>query len=248
MFKTLLKTLADRAGYMILKKQYPLDIQQDKEFMSVLREIEPYTMVDTDRSLALYTAVKYVTRAGIPGDFVECGVWKGGQAMLMARTLLAQGANPRTIWLYDTFTGMSEPTSVDVFAYPEDPAPIKWENLKKEDHVDWCYASEEEVRKNVLSTGYPKEKFEFVKGKVEDTVPNKIPDTIAVLRLDTDWYESTKHELEHLFPRLAVGGVLIIDDYGSWEGARKAVDEYFEQHRIKMLLTRAGPGRVGVKV
>jgi O-methyltransferase len=89
----------------------------------------------------------------------------------------------------------------------------------------------------------------LVKGKVEDTVPKNAPEKIALLRLDTDWYESTRRELVHLFPRLVPGGVLIIDDYGHWQGARKAVDEYIAGNQVKILLNRVDyTGRIGVKI
>jgi hypothetical protein len=105
------------------------------------------------------------------------------------------------------------------------------------------------VKQAVYSTGYNRDKFHFVQGMVEDTLPEKAPEQIALLRLDTDWYESTRHELIHLFPRLSRGGVLIIDDYGDWEGARKAVDEYIAQHNVAILLNRIDhTGRIGVKL
>ena len=99
------------------------------------------------------------------------------------------------------------------------------------------------------STGYDQGLVHLVKGRVEETIPEHAPDSIAFLRLDTDWYESTKHELEHLFPRLSRHGVLIVDDYGHWKGARKAVDEYFAENKIKILLSRVDyTGRVAVKL
>jgi O-methyltransferase len=86
-------------------------------------------------------------------------------------------------------------------------------------------------------------------GKVEDTFPKDTPDKIAILRLDTDWYESTRHELIHLYPKLSIGGVLIIDDYGHWEGARKAVDEYINDNTLRILLNRIDyTGRIAVKM
>ena len=92
----------------------------------------------------------------------------------------------------------------------------------------WAVAGLDDVRANMLATGYPQELVHYVKGPVESTIPGSAPHgPIALLRLDTDWYESTKHELVHLFPLLSEGGVLIIDDYGHWHGARQAVDEYF---------------------
>ena len=116
------------------------------------------------------------------------------------------------------------------------------------DTSTWCYSPIEDVKKNVLSTGYPERNVHFIKGKVEDSIPGHIPEKIALLRLDTDWYESTKHEMTHLFPRLVQGGVLIIDDYGHWEGARRAVDEYCADNGIHILLNRVDyTARIGVK-
>jgi hypothetical protein len=105
------------------------------------------------------------------------------------------------------------------------------------------------VKNNLYSTGYPRENIIFIKGKVEETIPAVIPDKIAILRLDTDWYESTYHELLHLFPRLSVHGVLILDDYGCLKGAKRATDTYFNEHGVKVLLNRIDySGRIAIKV
>ncbi len=104
------------------------------------------------------------------------------------------------------------------------------------------------VRETIDSAGYPSERVHFVRGQVEDTVPEQAPERIALLRLDTDWYESTRHELLHLYPRLASGGVLIVDDYGHWDGCRRAVDEYFSTEAEPVLLSRIDyTGRLAVK-
>ena len=100
-----------------------------------------------------------------------------------------------------------------------------------------------------MKIGYNTEKLHFIKGKVENTLPEYAPKQISLLRLDTDWYESTKHELTHLFPRLVSGGVLILDDYGYWAGAKKAVDEYFSQNKTQILLNRIDQtGRIAIKI
>ncbi len=113
----------------------------------------------------------------------------------------------------------------------------------------WCIASLQEVRHNMQATGYPSGQIHYIEGRVEETIPAQIPDSIALLRLDTDWYESTRHELEHLYPRLVEGGVLVLDDYGHWQGARQAVDEYFAQAGHRPLLQRIDySGRLAVKV
>jgi hypothetical protein len=168
----------------------------------------------------------------IPGDVVECGVWRGGVSMAMASRLSMAG-QAKDLYLYDTFDGMSEPTENDV-APSGQKAEVLLKNLAKDEqnHI-WAFAPIDKVRSNVESVGYPAEKIKFVKGKVEETIPETMPEKIALLRLDTDWYESTKHELLHLYPLLVSGGVLILDDYGYWAGARKAVDEFFETLNAK---------------
>jgi O-methyltransferase len=196
------------------------------------------TMSSAERLYALYEAVRYVVARNIPGDIVECGVWRGGSMMMAAYTLRESGETGRRLWLYDTFTGMSDPTGLDIEAPTGRLANPR-------DHY-WCEASEEVVRQNMAATGYPTERVQYVRGKVEDTIPARVPNRIALLRLDTDFYESTHHELAHLWPRVEPGGVLILDDYGWWEGARRAVDEYFADRPI--LLNRLDiTGRMAVK-
>lgn len=188
---------------------------------AIVQRVQPFTMTTPERLAALIDAVQYVDRRGIRGAIVECGVWKGGSAMA---AMLASDQS-RDFYLYDTFEGMSEPTDADV-----DKDGLRAADLLTgagKDQLIWARSEFGEVEANVRSTGYPADKVHFVKGKVEDTIPGTMPDQIAILRLDTDWYESTRHELEHLYPRLMKGGVLIIDDYGHWDGARRAVDEYF---------------------
>ncbi len=200
-----------------------IDIENDQEFMQLYEKVKPYSLVELERSYALYQSVLYIIRNQIPGDFVECGVWKGGSCMLIALTLLKENSGSRRIWLYDSFEGMPKPGD-------QDGPDEKSEWVRKStgtDSSNWCLASEDEVRQNIYSTGYPVNLFSIIKGKVEDTLPGTIPSQISLLRLDTDWYASTKHELIHLYPLLPKGAVLIIDDYGAWQGARKATDEYF---------------------
>ncbi len=185
---------------------------------------------------------------GIEGDFVECGVWKGGSMLAVAETLQKLNDQSRSLHLFDTFAGMTEPSDVDV-AYTGKPSLGRFRRLNgRSNGSDWCNAPLEEVRDVLHQSGYPEEKIKFVKGKVEDTIPDDAPERIGLLRLDTDWYESTRHELVHLFPRLSPGGVLIIDDYGHWMGARKAVDEYLDQNGITLFLNRIDyTCRLGIK-
>ncbi len=200
------------------------DIEQDKKFLELYKKVKDCTLVPVERCFTLYQTVKYIIKNNIEGDLVECGVWKGGSSMLMAYILKDAGENNRKIYLYDTFEGMTKPGDMDGQEEKE-----QWEQGRVTDTLNnMCYSPIEEVKANMERTGYPAEKIIMVKGKVEDTLPGTLPSKISLLRLDTDWYESTKHELQHLYPLLIKNGVLIVDDYGAWQGARKAVDEYFK--------------------
>jgi len=192
------------------------------------------TMVPWQGLFATYAAAKYVALAGIPGDLVECGVWRGGSAQLIAETVRHFGDDRRQVYLYDTFAGMTEPGPRDLSTSRS--AFRRYQKSRRDTYTDWCYSPLEEVQRNLRQSGYPFERFVLVQGKVEDTIPGTIPERIALLRLDTDFYESTRHELVHLYPRLSPGGVLLIDDYGTWEGARQAVEEYFAERGEHVLL------------
>jgi O-methyltransferase len=241
--KSAIAKLARAAGYEIRKAGKFRNDFDDFE-RRVIRRVEPYTMTSPERIVAVIDATRYIVRADIAGVFIECGVWRGGSTMAAALTLLELKAK-RELYLFDTFEGMSEPTEHDRKAGGP-PAMELFSQLRTKTGSSWNYASIDDVRNALAGTGYPLDLVHLVKGKVEDTVPGHAPQRIALLRLDTDWYESTKHELAYLYPRLVGGGVLIVDDYGSWEGARKAVDEYFVDKPI--LFSRSdGQGRIAVK-
>ncbi len=224
------------------------DILSDKIFMEIYNRCRPFTMVSIERCHCLYRAVEYILNNRIEGSLVECGVWKGGSAMLMAIALLRAGQADKDIWLYDTFAGMTEPGVVDVNMRTGIPAKRKWRKKESGDVNRWCYAPVEEVKANMALTGYPPEKIRFVEGMVEQTLPESRPKKISLLRLDTDWYESTRCEMIYLFPVLEKAGVLILDDYGIWQGSKNAVDEYVEQNNIKILLNRIDKnGAIAVK-
>lgn len=239
-----IRRLIRRTGFDLIRLR-PADIAGD--VWPIIDRVRPYTMTSVERINALCEAVRYVSSARVPGAFVECGVWRGGSTMAALLALLEFGDTGREIFLYDTFEGMAAPTSLDRALSGETAAELLANSKRDADSV-WCYASLEDVRTNVLATGYPAHQLHFVAGKVEETIPQTTPESIALLRLDTDWYESTKHELEHLYPRLNAGGVLIVDDYGHWQGAREAVDEYFAQRGEHILLNRIDyTGRIAVK-
>ena len=211
----------------------------------VWEKVQAFTMTDAARVDALYDCTRQLVEHGVPGDFVECGVYRGGSSMAMALGLLEAGSDTRTLWLFDTFEGMTEPTSRDVKLKNGAVAATKFEVLRTgPNSADWCAAPLDEVAQNMRSTGYPTQNLRLVKGPVEETLLGELPDRIALLRLDTDWYASTRVEMERLYPRLSPGGVLIIDDYNSWAGARKAVDEYLETQAIRLVFFPVGGGSV----
>ena len=215
---------------------FPFDF--DRFHIDVIERVRPFTMTSPERLFGLIEAAAYLVRAGVKGSIVECGVYKGGSMMAAALTFLRERSSDRELYLYDTFSGMTQPGEVDVDLHGRRPTST----------ATWAIASEEQVRLAMQSTGYPESRMHFVKGRVEETLPSQAPEQIALLRLDTDWYESTRHELVHLYPRLAPGGVLIVDDYGQYQGARKAVDEYFAGQAAPVLLQRMDfSGRMCVK-
>jgi hypothetical protein len=223
---------------------------EDPRDRAIVERALPYTMAGIPRMRALIDAVRYCVRRGVPGAFAECGVWRGGSVLAMILTLQELGVDDRDVWLYDTFEGMTRPTEQDV-SVTQLAALELWERTEGRPWPEFFNEelfNEEQVRETVLSTGYPAERVRFVRGPVEETLPAHAPERLALLRLDTDWYESTRHELIHLYPRLADGGVLIVDDYGEWEGARRAVDEYFSEHAPPVLLHRIDRGgRIAIK-
>ena len=242
----MLRRLVAQLGFKAAAKPADPAMNSDGDFPEILAACSPYTMTSKERMYALYKSVQYVVKAGILGDFVECGVWRGGSAMLMAKTLLSMGVTDRTIFLYDTFEGMSAPSDADKDFTNQIAQTLLDATTQTKETSVWCLANIGDVQRNMASTKYPAEKIIYVKGKVEDTLPTQIPRAIGLLRLDTDWYESTKHELIHLYPLLQFKGVLIIDDYGHWQGCKQAVDEYFCDKPI--LLSRVDyTGRVAVK-
>lgn len=221
--------------------------QIDSDIQRLFAAVQPYTMTSPERIESLVNAVRYVVTHEIPGDIVECGVWRGGSMMAVAHVLRSLGAQ-RTIHLFDTFEGMPPPSAHDSDLHGRQASELLATADKRTADI-WAYSPLEEVRANMSTTGYDPARLQFVVGRVEDTIPQRAPERISLLRLDTDWYESTLHEMQHLFPRLSTGGVLIIDDYGHWQGAKRAVDEYLATSRAKLLLHRIDyTGRIAVKV
>ncbi|MCD4802975.1 MAG: TylF/MycF family methyltransferase [Anaerolineales bacterium] len=240
----LIERIVNRFGYELKwvknknkQNKYPQDYS--KENISIIEEVRERTMTTPVRINSLIEAVKYISNNNIEGSIVECGVWKGGSIIAIALTLNQLNDQSREIFLYDTFSGMAEPGDHDVYSLTGESVIQKFSESKVSEKVSsWSYSPLQEVKKNVFTSNYPQHLFNFIIGKVEDTIPEILPDKIALLRLDTDWYESTKHELEHLYPLLVKHGVLIIDDYGHYEGAKLAVEEYIMENNLRAFLHR----------
>ena len=230
-YEQVVDAVARKMGLQISRissSQNRLPSEATAEDAALIASLRPYTMTSAERLWSLLNAVRYVVAEGLPGDFAECGVWRGGSVMAMARELDSLGDHDRRIWLYDTFAGMTDPTAADVEAGTGVRAAQMLESTEVGDGNNvWCVADRNDVEANLRMTGYPMEQFTLVEGDVAVTLRECVPDMISLLRLDTDWYESTRVGMEVLYPRLVVGGVCILDDYGHWQGARSAVDEYF---------------------
>jgi O-methyltransferase len=253
MIRKMVRSFVKNFGYDLVKPDSRLVVDGlpadfDESTLDTYHRVKQYTMTTPERIASLCNAVNYLVKNNIEGDFVECGVWRGGSTMAAIDTLIKAGDKSREIYLYDTFEGMSEPTEIDKVFTGTGADELMNITDRNDPTSVWCYSALEEVQQNVGTLKYPVSKVHYVKGKVEDTIPQTIPGKIALLRLDTDWYESTAHELKHLYPLLVPGGVIIIDDYGHWEGARLAVDEYIAAKKLPLLLNRIDyTGRIGVK-
>jgi O-methyltransferase len=228
---------------------FPVEMSRDEKDLFEYVRRNRLTMVSDERLSATILACKHVSAGRIDGDFVECGVWRGGNALLAAG-IFKLHRTPRRVYLFDTFTGMTEPAQVDTVAATGELARTMLSSNQRETHNEWCYASLDDVKDVFRQADLLNPNVVFVKGDVLQTlaVPENVPQTISVLRLDTDWYESTKLELETLYPRLSVGGVIMIDDYGYWTGARKATDEYFARGNRHFFQYTDECGRAGVKI
>jgi len=217
-------------GYKIISKStfnYKFDLtDQETDILNYVLE-NRLTMGSKDNLSATILAARYVCKNKIEGDFVECGVWRGGHGIAAALTFNLYNIQKKVICL-DTFLGMTKPTDNDFSNHNKLKAISEFNYNSRGNHNAWCFASHEEVQANFLRAGVSKDDFQLIKGDVAETLPKFKVNAISILRLDTDWYESTKTELEYLWPLLSVDGVLVVDDYGHWQGSKKAVDEFFE--------------------
>ena len=198
----------------------------------LINSIGDYSLTPLVRRWNLIKSLHYINQNKLEGDIVECGIWRGGNLFLAKKIQDLYYKNiKRTFYGYDTFEGMPEPSVYD----GEKVVQIYKNFLKKGER--WTEASLDDVENSIKKLFLSLDDFNLVKGKVEDTLINKknLPSKISLLRLDTDFYESTKVELEILYPLLVQKGVLIIDDYGDFIGCRKAVDDYFFDKNVLMI-------------
>jgi hypothetical protein len=194
-------------------------------------------------------AIEYILKNNIEGDIVECGVFKGEFQNIWIKELMKHN-QVRDLYLYDTFTGMVEPTEHDytckdakLYSMNKGQVYSLWKkNIINKKTNDWCYAPLEFVKNRLNSTGYPQNKLHYIVGDVMETLNNKlnIPEKISILRLDTDWYESSKYELEQMYDNVVTGGVIIFDDYYHWQGQRKATDDFFKKIGVEYYFFNIG--------
>ncbi len=239
------RELLSRRG-MTIGPEYGPDLSP--QTVKTIQMVRPHTMTTVERIEAVCSATEYVVAHDIPGAFVESGVWMGGSSMAAAATLVNLGITDRELYLFDTFEGIPAPGEHDAMIGSDVSLQQWWDKENNKEAAPWLQAPVDQVLKNMLSTGYPRDGVHLVPGLVEDTLPASAPDQIALLRLDTDWYESTRLEMQLLFPRLSPGGVLIVDDYGFTTGARKAVDEFLATYEHPVFLHRIDScGRLAIK-
>lgn len=226
-------------------------MMEDEVFKAIWEAAAPFTMTSPERAYALYKSVRYVVESEIPGAFVECGAWRGGSAMIVALTLVRLGSMAREIYIFDTFDGMTAPSEKDVDLHGNSAAKLLDETADdRKKALIWAVCGLPDVQANMAKTAYPPERIRYIEGDVRLTAACTLTGPIALLRLDTDFHDSTLAELTHLYPKLVENGVLIIDDYGHWEGAKAAVDEYFGvpgNAARPMLWAADYTGRVGVR-
>jgi len=199
------------------------------DFEQIYKICSPYTITSVARMRKLHESVIYLNENNINGAYIECGVFKGGSVMNMALTQLKFDKKVH-IYLYDTFEGMTPEGDCDINYQGVSASKILRNPNKR------CVCSLEQVKKNMSLTGYPEKYLHYCKGDITVTFQSGIPERISLLRLDTDWYESTKAGLEVFYPKLVNGGVLIFDDYGYWRGSRKATDDYFMSIGVNPIL------------
>jgi len=223
-----------------------LDIDNNELFNSIIKKFDNKILRKENYGnlVSLFTTfecINYIVKKNLLGDIIESGVANGRQVCLILETLKYYNKKNFNVYLYDTFQGMVEPGKYDYKTWEKDNSESikKYNKSLNENKVSsWQNYSLEEVKKNISLTEYPENKINYVIGDVTLTIPKNKHETISFLRLDTDFYESTKVELDYLFSKVIKGGVIILDDYGAFTGVKKATDEFFDSHNLSPLLIR----------
>ena len=249
------RSIAKKFGYKLVQKENEnLNFQFPEYTDDELRLIEiskKNTMTSYQKLNFLLRSIEHVYNNKIDGDFVECGVWKGGNIILFKNMMNKLNMQNKKIYAFDTYEGMTKPSDIDVdLRFKQEKAKDVMDISPKDYNIHniHSYYPIEKVKKNIIDNCKDLENIKFIKGDVLKTllISDNIPEKISILRLDTDWYESTKIELEILFPKLVNNGILIIDDYGDYKGCKKAVDEYFRDKKFNIFKIDEG-GRMLIK-
>ena len=235
MFKSLIINTLNKFGYSVINNNQKIAELSKKDY-ELINLIKNYSMTPKIRIYNLMQALKHLKIKKIEGDYVECGVWKGGNILLFKKFLESENSRQRNIYAFDTFEGMTDPDKND-FEISTNNTAIKLLQKDKNKKTNvWGICNLDQVKKNISKHTKDLNNIYFIKGDVEKTLNEikNIPEKISLLRLDTDWYKSTKKELEVLYEKVSSGGVIIIDDYGHWGGSKKAVDEFFSNKYVWM--------------
>lgn len=190
----------------------------------LLQSVQPYTMSDPLRLVTLNKLVQELSTNGVAGDIVECGVCNGGSAAVMATAVVQ--CPERSLWLYDTFEGIPQAHETD--------GPLA------QTLTGHFVGSVQMVREALSKVGYPLERVTLKKGLFRETFKDQLPGNIALLHIDADWYESVLLALQTLYPLVSDGGFIVLDDFGHWEGSRKAFYDFCRAESIQPLLERVG--------
>lgn len=202
----------------------------DEIFWTIYGVASPFSLLHVTGFYNIYQSIHYIYRNNIPGDFVECGCFLGGAAIFIALLRDHFGMTDRMIWLLDTFQGFPDGEQDRRVGGDSPVGSVRFDNFRAD------------VEDNFVRCLGHRQNLHLVEGAVEDTLPTLDVRVIALLRLDTDFYSSTKAELEQLYRRLTRGGVLIVDDYGIFQGSRDATDEYLARLPTPPLLNRIDCG------
>ena len=248
-----LKYFLNLFSYEIRKNNYKIifhDFYYKKfNFLKYYRICKEFSInVSYQRYLSLFQSLQYILKNKIKGDIVECGVFRGGSAMMICYILRFFLVKNKKVWLYDTYEGMSSPSAVDTDLNNKKAEDFL--KIKKIENINnvWAFSSLNSVKNNIKKTNFNIKNCVFVKGKVETTLKKKTPKSISLLRLDTDFYKSTQAELKYLYNLVSPGGIIIIDDYGHWKGCKIAVDQFFKNKKNILFLNIDYTGIIGIKL